>query len=656
MLSKRVLVLAADRALQKRLAAAAMAAGAAAQTVASLDDATLPIAADVALVAATGNSPGATVELIATRLPAATRLVLLIDAPDLEATVALLALPRVAAVLVQEDLAPATVTALLCKLLERDLFGVDKLMPWGVRAYSLVVGDYEEKSQAITTVAEFAQALGVRRKYRELIEQCLDEMLMNALYDAPVDAAGKPLFADVPVKERVLMRVEEKAVVQYACDGERFALSVRDAFGTLEKATVVRYLDKCLHAPVGQQIDRKTGGAGLGLYLIANAASEVHFHIFSGAGTEAACAFDLTAPRAQLRAFAVLVEPGEAIPRAEPPPPPPRRSALLPVMMTFAVLLLLFSVGLAAWPYLRPPPAASLHVTSDPPGVTVYLDGRARGTTPLDVAGLEVQRSYAVRATRPGFHDDEQVVTTLAGTSEVRLRLAELKAQLTIASDPAGARLSIDGKSTGQLTPATLELAPNQPINVRLDKDSFVARELALTAPGPGERATLAALLALSPATALLSVTAEPETATVSVDGQALTPPAPSHDSFVAPGSRHRLVVTAPGFVAAQKDVSLGAGEHKTVRVVLVAGGTLALTLNLPARVLVDDKAVGVAPLPPLGLAPGEHTLGLRGADRLSFSTPIRIDKGETLEVRLELKPDRTVSGHVGARRVAGTW
>ena len=39
---------------------------------------------------------------------------------------------------------------------------------------------------------EFAELMGVRRKYRESIEQCLDEMLMNALYDAPVDEQGKP--------------------------------------------------------------------------------------------------------------------------------------------------------------------------------------------------------------------------------------------------------------------------------------------------------------------------------------------------------------------------------------------------------------------------------------------------------------------------------
>jgi hypothetical protein len=200
-----------------------------------------------------------------------------------------------------------------------------------------------------------------------------------------------------------------------------------------------------------------------------------------------------------------------------------------------------------------------------------------------------------------------------------------------------------------------LPLAPDKRISVKLDKQGFVTQELALASPGPGERATFHARLNLSPGTALLTIAATPATATVSLDERALSP-APAHDTFVAPGARHRLLVTAPGYVAARQEVSLGGGEHKTVRVVLAEGGTLALTLNVAARVLVDDKPVGAAPLPPLGLAPGEHTLSLRGADRLSFATPFHIDTGQTLEVHLELKPDRSVSGHVGKRSVTGKW
>ena len=194
-------------------------------------------------------------------------------------------------------------------------------------------------------------------------------------------------------------------------------------------------------------------------------------------------------------------------------------------------------------------------------------------------------------------------------------------------------------------------------MNVQLDKDGFAPQELSLTAPGPGERATFHSLLPLAPTTSLLTIAALPATATVSLDGLVLSPPSPSHDTFVAPGSKHRIRVNAPGFVDERQELSLTGGEHRTVRVSLVEGGTLALKVNLPVRVIVDGKGLGAAPLPLTGFAPGNHTLEVRGADKLTFTTPFTIAKGETLEVKLELDAAaHTVSGHVGEKTVAGKW
>jgi hypothetical protein len=158
----------------------------------------------------------------------------------------------------------------------------------------------------------------VRRKYRESIDQCLDEMLMNALYDAPVDEDGRPIFADIPTKTRISLRLEQKAIVQSACDGQRFAISVRDAFGTLDRDTVLRYLHKCLRAT--EQIDRKAGGAGLGLYMMVNATSELYFNVLPGVATEVVCVFDLSAPRLVLDGFGFFVERIDATGRLAPHP------------------------------------------------------------------------------------------------------------------------------------------------------------------------------------------------------------------------------------------------------------------------------------------------------------------------------------------------
>jgi hypothetical protein len=352
----------------------------------------------------------------------------------------------------------------------------------------------------------------------------------------------------------VLLRSDEKAVLQYACDGDRFAVSVRDSFGSLKKETVLQYLDKCLHASGADQIDRKAGGAGLGLYLISNAATEIYFHIFEGSATEVVCTFDLGAPRSQLRAFGVFEESIASAQRPQDPArgqtrtiqsrrgrrredlaPPPRNSPLLPVMMAFSLLVLLGAVALAALPYLRQPPASALRIESDPPGAVVYLDGRKRGNAPLRIDGLEAGRSYAVRASLNGRKDDDQLVSAAAGESTVRLKLAPLPGQVAVQSDPPGAKLFLDGKDTGKVTPAELDLEPGRSAEVLLKKDGFAEERIPITCPSAGERAVYRASLPLSPLVSALTIEAEPSGATVTVEGLALLPPSPSHDTFVKP-------------------------------------------------------------------------------------------------------------------------
>ena len=116
MLSKRVMVVAADKTLQKRLSAGAMAAGGAVQTFASLDEATGRVEFDLALVelaprivpdALTPPGPAVmppAVVSLAARLPDGARLVPILPAPDLEWMTALLADARVARVLVADVL------------------------------------------------------------------------------------------------------------------------------------------------------------------------------------------------------------------------------------------------------------------------------------------------------------------------------------------------------------------------------------------------------------------------------------------------------------------------------------------------------------------------------------------------------------------------
>jgi hypothetical protein len=195
------------------------------------------------------------------------------------------------------------------KLLTGDIFGIEKYLPLGTPVHYARLRDFEGRGKAVDTVVQFAEEARLRRSVRMAIAQVCEELLMNALYDAPVDAEGKQVFAEVDPHDRTRVRSPRPVSIRYAATDEIFAIAVRDRFGRLAKNTILSYLDKCLHSP--DQIDRKTYGAGLGLYLVANAAASYVVNVAHGIATEVVCTFDRGA-KTPLRLLGVFVHPGGA--------------------------------------------------------------------------------------------------------------------------------------------------------------------------------------------------------------------------------------------------------------------------------------------------------------------------------------------------------
>ncbi|MBZ0234007.1 MAG: hypothetical protein K8M05_16885, partial [Deltaproteobacteria bacterium] len=413
MLARRVIALSGDKAFGKVMATALKAAGGVVELHQSVDGLGRgDIQAALVVVHLDGELANV-VEDLALRLGNDARLLLVLPTSALSRTVDVMKVSdKVAGVLIAAHMKPLDLAAMATRVLAGDIFGLEKLVPWGTRVYSTLVGDYQEKSLCIAQITEFAELMGVRRKYREAIEQCVDEMLMNALYDAPVDDQGKQIFAEIPTKSRIQLRMEQKVVVQYACDGSTFTVSVRDSFGTLDRSTVLRYLWKCLHSE--QQIDRKTGGAGLGLYLIANSSTRFLFNVLPGVATECVCQFDLETPKVQLEGFGFFSEKIDAAGRLAAGPsrllpqgighPVERRTGSrgAPVQRTprgmigalsAAIVLLMALIVMVAWPRFTRTPTTSVTIATEPAGATIEIDGSARGVSSggaLTVGGLEV--------------------------------------------------------------------------------------------------------------------------------------------------------------------------------------------------------------------------------------------------------------------------
>lgn len=163
------------------------------------------------------------------------------------------------------------------------------------------VCNYQEKGLAVTMVADWAQSLGLPSRHVLALEQAVDELLLNALYDAPRGPRGTPRYAEIPPSERVLIQAlpGESAWVRFASDGSRLAVGVSDRMGQLRRHTVLSYLERCASAQLRHQspLEDKTSGSGVGLFLTAMAASELIFRLRQGQSTEIVFCQYLSRPR-----------------------------------------------------------------------------------------------------------------------------------------------------------------------------------------------------------------------------------------------------------------------------------------------------------------------------------------------------------------------
>lgn len=164
----------------------------------------------------------------------------------------------------------ADLTATLTKLQGADLFGLDRYMPWGTRLLSHKLTSNQEKGLIFDAIEDLLGGMGIGGRVVPHLHAIADELLMNALYDAPVDGLGQPKYTGRAKGDVITLQPHEQPTVHIGSDGRRFGISVTDPFGGLTAATLRRYVGKGLRREA-DQIDTKPGGAGLGLYMLFNA-------------------------------------------------------------------------------------------------------------------------------------------------------------------------------------------------------------------------------------------------------------------------------------------------------------------------------------------------------------------------------------------------
>ncbi|HEX7836454.1 MAG TPA: hypothetical protein VF469_03275 [Kofleriaceae bacterium] len=173
-------------------------------------------------------------------------------------------------------------------------------LDWGFSAADIDVRATADRDAAVARIQDFVAALGVPRRIAEMFSELGHELIMNAMYGAPVDAFGRPRYA-ADRKADIVLADHERPALRIATDGSRLALQIRDPFGRLERRHVVDGLARGL---AGGEIDRSGGGAGLGMMVCHNASTALFFDVVANRQTEVTALFELDVNLRELRTSA----------------------------------------------------------------------------------------------------------------------------------------------------------------------------------------------------------------------------------------------------------------------------------------------------------------------------------------------------------------
>ncbi len=155
-----------------------------------------------------------------------------------------------------------------------------------------LIASTSEKDEALQAVLQLGQRIGLSEEKLRRIEVSTDELLLNALFDAPRDAQGRPRFAAMTREERAAPQAfsaKEQVRLRFGSDGRSLALSVHDKCGTLTRDAVATHVARVLEAGGPRPRPARTsasGGAGLGLVLTFGAANQLVIHSAPGKFTE----------------------------------------------------------------------------------------------------------------------------------------------------------------------------------------------------------------------------------------------------------------------------------------------------------------------------------------------------------------------------------
>ncbi|MBL7714261.1 MAG: hypothetical protein JNL01_02265 [Bdellovibrionales bacterium] len=144
-------------------------------------------------------------------------------------------------------------------------FTFAQILPPGAMVEKWKLTQSTDRTTALDKVQQFLSATKMNPQLATLVVQGTDELLMNAIFDAPMQGGGQYYRRKTPRNSAFPLNAKEGVDVAIGQTDDVFLISVTDHFGSVKKTSLFgsirRDYEKTDYTPPDQDL-----GAGLGVY------------------------------------------------------------------------------------------------------------------------------------------------------------------------------------------------------------------------------------------------------------------------------------------------------------------------------------------------------------------------------------------------------
>ena len=190
------------------------------------------------------------------------------------------------------------------KVIKNDLFGAEKYLLWGTELAETVITRGSQRPLLVAELSEQVRSRGQSARVASMAMLVADELISNAIHNAPVDAAGVHYRMELPRDQEIELDERHRVRMRWGCDARYLAIEITDFFGSLDRDTILAALSK-------NDVRESGGGAGMGVTLAYRSCDHLVFNLAPRKRTEIVALIDVRHPpteRLSASSYNVFVE------------------------------------------------------------------------------------------------------------------------------------------------------------------------------------------------------------------------------------------------------------------------------------------------------------------------------------------------------------